>query len=154
MGAPVTHWEINARDAKRLQEFYTALFNWKFDPSLPNYLMANTGSKIGIQGGIQQAEPGEFKSSVTFYAEVEDPQATLDKAVSLGGRIVKPVTEIEGIVTFAQFEDPEGNLVGVAKSAPPPAPAKKPRKKPARRKPAAVKKGRPKKKAARKPRRR
>jgi predicted enzyme related to lactoylglutathione lyase len=29
-----------------------------------------------------------------------------------------PVTEIPGMVTFAQFADPEGNIVGLVKSEP------------------------------------
>ena len=53
MGAPVIHWEISARDAKRAQEFYSNLFDWKVNANNPmNYGLVNTGSKIGAQGGI------------------------------------------------------------------------------------------------------
>ena len=51
---------------------------------------------------------------VTFYVEVDDPHAALDKIEQLGGKTVVPVTEME-MVTFALFADPEGHVVGVVK---------------------------------------
>jgi hypothetical protein len=68
----------------------------------------------GIGGGISAAPEGD--GHVTIYVEVEDPQAYLDKAVSLGGRVLMPVTEIPGMVTFAQIADPEGHMIGIVKS--------------------------------------
>ena len=47
---------------------------------------------------------------------VDDPQATLDAIEAAGGRTVMPVTEIPGMVTLAQFQDPAGNMVGIIKS--------------------------------------
>ena len=52
---------------------------------------------------------------IAFYAEVEDPQATLDRAVSLGGTVVVPVSEVPDTVTFAMFGDPDGLLIGLMK---------------------------------------
>jgi predicted enzyme related to lactoylglutathione lyase len=48
---------------------------------------------------------------------VPDPQATLDAVERRGGRTVMAPTEIPGIVTFAPFADPEGNVVGIVKAA-------------------------------------
>lgn len=48
MGAPVVHWEINARDAGRVQEFYSKLFDWKVNANNPmHYGLVNTGSRQG-----------------------------------------------------------------------------------------------------------
>ena len=47
---------------------------------------------------------------------VDHTQAYLDKAVSLGGKVVMPVTEIPNMVTFAQFSDPEGHIIGITKA--------------------------------------
>ena len=130
MGAPVIHWEINARDGKRAQEFYSNLFGWKVNANNPmNYGLVNTGSKIGAQGGIAQADENNPGPSVTFYAGVNDLQRYLDKAESLGGRTVVPPTEIPGMVTLAMFADPEGNTIGLVKEAQP-----TPKKKPVQRK--------------------
>ena len=63
--------------------------------------------------------------------------------VALGGRVIVPLTDVPGMVTFAQFADPEGNIVGIIKG--PQTPAKKAAP---GRKAAAKKKVAPKKKAA------
>lgn len=115
MTAPVVHFEVNARNARRAQEFYANLFGWKIDANNPmGYGVVDTGLKIGINGGIGQVE-GDKPPFVTFYAAVEDPQAYLDKAVSLGATVITPVTEVPNMVTYALFADPEGNRVGVVK---------------------------------------
>lgn len=53
MGQPVVHWEIGAKDARRLQDFYAKLFDWKIDANnAMNYGMVETGGQGGINGGI------------------------------------------------------------------------------------------------------
>ena len=116
MGAPIVHWEINTRDPNRVLEFYRSLFGWQISMiNEINYGMVKTGSKRGIGGGIGQTE-GEDPNLVTFYVEVDDPQQALDKAISMGAGVVVPVTEIPNMVTFAQFKDPDGNIIGLIKS--------------------------------------
>ncbi len=53
---------------------------------------------------------------MTFYVAVPDLAACLAKAESLGGKTLVPPTEIPGMVTFALFQDPEGNPIGLVKS--------------------------------------
>ncbi len=115
MANPVIHFEVLGKDGAKLQSFYGDLFQWKIDASNPmNYGIVDSQG-AGIGGGIgtndQDGTPG-----VTFYIEVADLQASLDKAVSLGGKVVMPVTEIPGMVIMAQFADPEGNVIGMVKS--------------------------------------
>ncbi|MDE3057853.1 MAG: VOC family protein [Bacteroidota bacterium] len=133
MAAPVTHFEVNARDGKRAQEFYSNLFGWTINVVEGGYGLVDTGVKMGINGGVGQTMEGG-QPNVTFYIQVEDPQAYLDKAVGLGGRVVTPVTEIPNMVTFAQFADPEGNVIGIIKGSQSPPKEVRPRKKPAPRK--------------------
>jgi predicted enzyme related to lactoylglutathione lyase len=129
MGAPVVHWEINARDAGRLQEFYSKLFDWKISADNPmHYGLVRTGSKEGANGGIGQNDPNTPAPSVTFYVQVDDLQKYLDHAVNLGGKVVMPPMEIPGMVTMAMFTDPEGNVIGMVKEEARPA-MKKARKK-------------------------
>jgi len=66
----------------------------------------------GIAGGIGQSQDGG-PGHVTFYVSTDDPQATLDKAVELGGSVVMPVTQLPQ-VTIALFADPEGHVIGLA----------------------------------------
>ena len=114
MAHPVVHFEIAGKNGTKLQEFYGKLFDWKIeiDPAM-NYGMVDTGGE-GINGGIFQAPP-EAPPYLTFYIQVDDLQAYLDKAVSLGGKTIVPPTPIPTIGAFAMFNDPEGNLVGLFK---------------------------------------
>lgn len=113
MGQPVVHWEIGAKDASRLQDFYAKLFDWKIDANNPmNYGMVETGGQGGINGGIF-ATQGNMPTYLTIYVHVDDLQAYLDKAASLGGKTVVPPTPIPDVGAFALFHDPEGNLVGL-----------------------------------------
>ncbi len=113
MGRPVVHFEIYGKDEKKLQDFYSKLFDWKIDANNPvNYGLVETGGR-GINGGIAKAQPGT--PGVTIYIEVDDLQAYLEKAVSMGCKVLVPATEIPGMVTYALFSDPEGNAVGLVK---------------------------------------
>ena len=113
MGQPVVHFEILGKDPKKLQGFYGDLFGWHIDANNPmNYGIVDTHGDGGIGGGIG---PAEGQTQVTFYVQVDDPQAYLSKIESAGGKTIVPMTEIPDMVTFALFADPEGNVVGLVK---------------------------------------
>jgi predicted enzyme related to lactoylglutathione lyase len=116
MGAPVIHFEIISDAAERLQDFYSQVFDWKIDSNNPvNYGTVDTGGD-GINGGIGGPPQPGYKH-VTFYVGVDDPDEVLKKIEELGGETVLPTTELPGgIVTLAQFKDPDGNLVGLVKN--------------------------------------
>ena len=122
MGSPVVHFEVVAKDGKKAQGFYSSLFGWKINADNPvKYGLVDTESEgKGIGGGIAEAQEG-MHDGVTFYVEVPDLQATLDKAEGLGGKTVMPVTDIPGMVTLAVFTDPEGHPIGIVAPQPPPA---------------------------------
>jgi predicted enzyme related to lactoylglutathione lyase len=117
MGQPVVHWEIGARDGSKLHEFYSALFDWKIqvDPQL-HYGMVETGGQGGINGGISTL-PAEVQPYVTFYVQVDDLEACLAKAESLGGKTILPPMPVPGIGSIAMFIDPEGHVLGLFKPA-------------------------------------
>jgi uncharacterized protein len=117
MANPVVHFEIAAADDEPLLTFYRELFGWKLQP-VPGagYTLVDTRGGAGINGGIGRSD--DARGWATFYVEVDDPQAYLDRAESLGGRAVVPVTEVPGMATWAMFEDPDGLLVGVVKEEP------------------------------------
>jgi len=114
MGNPVVHFEVTGKDGRKLQHFYSGVFGWKIDANNPmGYgVVSNEDTGGGIGGGIS----GGDRQQVTFYIAVDDPQAYLDKVEAAGGKTIVPVTEIPGMVTFAQFSDPEGNVVGMVKN--------------------------------------
>ena len=111
---PVTHFEVNARDAKAQQKFYADLFGWGINTNNPqDYGIIDTKTKgHGINGGIGASQDG--RNWITFYVETPDPAQTLAKAERLGGRTVMPPMDMAGL-TYALFADPEGNVIGLAK---------------------------------------
>lgn len=121
MTNPVVHFEILGKDPERLQAYYGQLFGWQITNASPDFPYGVVSAEErGIGGGVAGVMPGG-QAQLTIYVEVEDIQASLEKACQLGGEVVVPVTTIPGIVTFAQFRDPEGNVVGMASAETPPA---------------------------------
>lgn len=117
MPNPITHFEIVGADGKELQSFYRDLFDWNIDGNNEwNYGMVTTGGEGGINGGIA-GDPDAMSNRVSVYASVDDLQAYLDKAVSLGATVVLPPTDM-GVVQIAMFKDPAGNITGLSLDGP------------------------------------
>jgi predicted enzyme related to lactoylglutathione lyase len=114
MPNPVVHFEVLGKDAEALARFYGDTFEWDMQSVMPTYSMARPVGEDGIGGGIGSTP--ESDGHVTFYVEVEDPQATLEKIAANGGRTVQPPMDVPGGPTIALFADPEGHVVGLVKS--------------------------------------
>jgi predicted enzyme related to lactoylglutathione lyase len=110
---PVGWFEIMGKDAAKTQKFYADLFGWPVDANNPmNYGMV-MGDGYAVGGGLGASMDG--KPLVTVYVEVEDLQATLDKAASLGGSVVMPPMDVQDGPKIAQFKDIDGNVIGIMK---------------------------------------
>ena len=112
MGEPVVHFEIGCRDGGKTADFFTRLFGWQTQAMGPA-TMIDTGAGSGIQGHITSLGHEPYKYTM-FYVQVDDVQASLDKAATLGGKTLVPPVEIP-TGTFAWMQDPEGNTVGLWK---------------------------------------
>jgi uncharacterized protein len=110
MGNPIVHFEIDCRDTKKTQEFYSGLFDWEFEPMGPA-VMINPGE--GVNGHIN-ALGHEPHHCTIFYVRVDNVQTYLDKAAELGGKTLVPPVDIS-YGTFAWMQDPEGNTIGLFK---------------------------------------
>jgi predicted enzyme related to lactoylglutathione lyase len=122
MGRPVLHFEIIGKDAKRLQSYYSELFDWEIDADNPmNYGIVDreknlSGDGAGIGGGVG-AGPEGYEGHVTFYVEVPDVEEALAKAEERGGkRLMGPDQVMEGLVV-GHIADPEGHVVGLSHGA-------------------------------------
>jgi uncharacterized protein len=113
MANPVVHFEVGAADHQRLVAFYGALFGWGLREVSEGYTLIDTRGGRGLNGGVGRSDTGE--PWATFYVEVEDLRATLERAEALGGRTVLGVTELPGMA-FAMFDDPDGLLVGLVRA--------------------------------------
>jgi predicted enzyme related to lactoylglutathione lyase len=113
MANPVVHFEVGAADHQRLVAFYGALFGWGLREVSEGYTLIDTQGGQGLNGGVGRSNSGE--PWATFYVEVDDLQATLERAEALGGRTVLGVVEMPGMA-FAMFDDPDGLLVGLVRA--------------------------------------
>jgi predicted enzyme related to lactoylglutathione lyase len=118
MGNPVVHFEVIGKNGDQLRSYYSSLFDWQFDTSNPmEYGVVNrddnlTSDGIGIGGGVASGPEG-YGGHVTFYVQVPDVEATLAKAVELGGaRTMGPET-VMGTMVLGMLTDPEGHLIGL-----------------------------------------
>ena len=112
MSSPLIHFEVAGKDPAKLQSFFGDLFGWRVDAdNAMNYGMVNLGSD-DVAGGVGPAPEGQ-PGHAMFYVGVDDVEAALQKAESLGGsRVFGPMEVPEG-PTIAHFADPEGNVVGL-----------------------------------------
>ncbi|MCC6387245.1 MAG: glyoxalase [Dehalococcoidia bacterium] len=105
---PVVHWEIEAVDPERIAGFYRELFNWEI----------GAGKVKAIAPGLGAPEPqisghiiGGRESRVVLNIQVRDLRASMEKAVALGGSVLREPFDIPGGPTLAWITDPEGNRV-------------------------------------------
>ncbi|MEK7376413.1 MAG: glyoxalase, partial [Candidatus Margulisiibacteriota bacterium] len=106
MTNPVVHFEIIGKDAAGLRKYYKDLFDWKADTNSAvapevsepgNYGFidkVSTEDGTGIPGGIGGGDG--YGSHTVFYVGVENVEAALQKAESLGGRRVMGPVEKPG----------------------------------------------------------
>jgi uncharacterized protein len=119
MPNPFVHIELNTPDLERAKTFYSHLFQWELedmgDPVTPEgaYTFVKVGKGTG--GGMMTQIPNG-PSGWLPYVEVDDIDAATGKAKSLGGKIMKPVTEVPGMGWFSIVQDPTGCVIGLWKN--------------------------------------
>jgi len=117
MGQPLAFFEITSTDPARAREFYTTLFGWTAEapPGLGGYTLVDTGAEAAaVGGGIGEAAPDGMPPGVLVYFRVDDLEATLAMAGSLGGSTVLAPTALPADNgSVAVLSDPDGNAVGL-----------------------------------------
>lgn len=118
MGQQVVHVEVVGQDGKQLRAYYSELFGWKFGEPMGPTDYAVLEEQDGVGGGVGQGPEG-YPGHVTFYVQVPDVGAALEKAESLGGSRMMGPDEVPGVgIVIGLFSDPEGHVVGVMSNAP------------------------------------
>ena len=108
----INYFEIPSDDTKILQDFYSALFNWKFKEGKDTKDYWYT-ENAGIKGAILKRR--DIKQSSTFFIEVGSIDECIGNAKSLGAKVVVDKQEIsEGY--FALLQDPQTNIIGIWES--------------------------------------
>jgi len=105
----VSHFVIGSHDVSKSAEFYGKLFGWNMTPEADNgNLRIETGGKVN-----GHLIPVDEHSFTAFFVRVDDLDATLKRAIELGGRVItKPETNARG-TRFAMIMDFDCAVVGV-----------------------------------------
>ena len=120
----VVWWEVETPDPEAFQRFHAAMWGWEFRPAFQDteldrdyWLILADGTGIG---GLQRAlTPGPPHAGARFYLEVDDLEATVDRAVAAGARVERPRTALGGDDRwFAIITDPAGISLGLWTAAP------------------------------------
>lgn len=119
MANPFVHVELNTSDVEKAKAFYSKLFQWQLE-DVPNtavptgeYTMIKVGKGTG--GGIMKQIPGG-PAGWLAYVEVDDIRAATKKAKSLGGEVMKDVTEVMEMGWLSIIQDPTGTVLGLWQS--------------------------------------
>jgi uncharacterized protein len=117
VGNPVTQFQILSKAPGETAQFYSSLFGWKVDAANPmGYRRIDTGSAVGIRGGIWPAPP-QAPAFVQLFVTVEDVRAAVQKAESLGARVVIPPSVLPEGDEMAVMLDPQGMSFAIWKSS-------------------------------------
>jgi predicted enzyme related to lactoylglutathione lyase len=121
----VIHFEIHAGDPDRAVKFYESLFGWTFQKweGPMDYWLVTTGpdSQPGINGGLLRRQGDIDGQAVIAYVctiDVENIDASIAKAQSLGSQVVVPKMPIPGMGWLVYFKDTEGNIFGMMQADP------------------------------------
>lgn len=115
----IAFFEIPAKDFRRAVDFYETVLDVKLPVcECEEEKMAFFLEQDDVVGAVSYASgflPSEH--GVLIHFNCDNLDATLEKVVSKGGRIVIPITKIEaeGKGHFTVFADTEGNRIGLYK---------------------------------------
>ncbi len=125
---PVVHFEIPAKDRKRMAVFYTRIFGWQakqLGEEMGNYVVVMTTECDGtgtpkergqINGGFFQKSKENPLPSVVI--SVDNIKAHMKKVVAGGGKVLGKPMDIPGVGTYVSFVDTEGNRLSMLQALP------------------------------------
>lgn len=113
-----TWGELQTRDIPAAKGFYQQAFGWSettnpMGPGQPDYTeWKQGGESIGGAMAMMAAIPAEVPAHWLVYFQVESADRSAEKAVQLGGRILKEPMDFPG-GRFAVVSDPQGAGFGI-----------------------------------------
>ena len=121
MTNPFVHVELNSPDPEKAKTFYAKLFQWQLEdmpnPTVPDHSYTVIKVGEGTGGGIMKQVPHGPAGWIP-YVLVDDLRVATDKAKSLGGKVMKDVTEVPDMGWFSIIQDPTGVVLGLWKANP------------------------------------
>ena len=121
MPHPFVHVELNSSNPEKAKSFYSQLFHWQMEdmpnPAVPDQSYTVIRVEEGTGGGIMKQVPNGPEGWIP-YVLVEDLRAFTERAKSLGGKVMKDITEVQDMGWFSIIEDPTGTILGLWKANP------------------------------------
>ena len=122
---PVVHFEMPAKDRKRVADFYSKVFGWNMQqmgPEMGNYILAGTTETDenqmvktpgNINGGFfdYKDEPGF--NAPHLVISVDDLNMAIENVKASGGEIQGEIMDIPGVGKYVSLKDTEDNIVGM-----------------------------------------
>lgn len=110
--------ELSTTDPKAARQFYGALLGWTFTER--EMFMGDGTYLVASAGGEQVAGimpmPPTAQGMPPFwgsYVTVDDVDASAKKAVELGGKLLVPHIDVQGVGRFCVVQDPQGAMVAL-----------------------------------------
>ena len=101
----VVHFEIFGKEPKKLIDFYSKVFGWKFEKWGPmDYWIIKTGEGPGIDGGLTKEKPTGINT-----IDVPDIDEFMEKIKNAGGTLLTEKMPIPTIGYLAYFKDIQEN---------------------------------------------
>ena len=104
--------DLSSRDPEAAAAFYSGVFGWdvKKLPEMEYWQLEVDGEGQGGIGPMPEMVPGESPPFWTIYFMTDDIDASVAKAVELGGSVTAPVTVVPDMLRFAVIADPAGAM--------------------------------------------
>ncbi|HSW97376.1 MAG TPA: VOC family protein [Candidatus Saccharimonadales bacterium] len=133
---PIVHFEMPAKDKKRVADFYSKVFGWKMDqlgPEMGDYLLANTTEvdenrmpkQVGaINGGFFGYQNKAGFDVPHLVVSVDNLEESMKKVEEAGGKILGgasgpgTIDDIPGVGRYVSFDDSEGNHLAMLEPSP------------------------------------
>ena len=109
-------FELATTDTKAAREFYSKLFGWTTSTEqmpMGEYNVAKVGDTS--VAGIMSMPPGgpPMPPHWGCYVTVDDVDKTLEACTGLGGKVLMPPMEVQGVGRMAVIQDPQGAVLSV-----------------------------------------
>lgn len=112
--------EIMSRDLDSAKRFYEAVFGFAYEDmpgGIPYAMFKLNGQTAGGAGVLPEETPAEVPAHWMTYFEVVDTDATVAKAVELGGQVIRPPYDVPSIGRIATVSDNHGAIFSVIEGA-------------------------------------
>jgi uncharacterized protein len=122
---PVVHFELPAKDRKRMADFYTGVFGWKaqmLGKEMGNYVTVSTietgadgrpAVPGAINGGLFPVRDDNNQNHPSVVIAVDDIIESSREVAKSGGKLIGEPMNIPGVGKYQSFVDTEGNTLSM-----------------------------------------